>query len=93
MVILIVLDAFLFLKVLRGDLVNFKMTRKVNQRSWIQLGFAHALLVIVCCILTEPVSTQTPQANKNTLVLVDNLAIKETHSTFFRRLQGNYLNF
>jgi len=60
-----------------------------HQRSWIQLGLSQLLLVALCLFFIDCVNTQSPQANKNTLVLVDNLAIKETHSTFFRRLQEN----
>jgi len=46
-------------------------------------------LVLVASFSLGPVTTQPSTANKNTLVLIDNLAIKETHSVFFKKLQDS----
>lgn len=48
------------------------------------------LIVLIASFSLGKVTTQNSSANKNTLVLLDNLAIKETHSMFFRKLQGNH---
>jgi hypothetical protein len=44
-------------------------------------------LVLLATALLLPLSSQF-SASKETLVLLDNLAIKETHSIFFKALQG-----
>lgn len=40
--------------------------------------------------LLLPAIFAVTHAGGNTLVLLDNLAIKETHSIFFKSLQGSY---
>ncbi|OXA58483.1 dolichyl-diphosphooligosaccharide--protein glycosyltransferase 48 kDa subunit [Folsomia candida] len=47
------------------------------------------LIVLIASFSLGKVTTQNSSANKNTLVLLDNLAIKETHSMFFRKLQDS----
>lgn len=46
-----------------------------------------AQVILVLC-LSVVVDITRGQATKSTLVLLDNLAVKETHSTFFRTLQS-----
>lgn len=46
------------------------------------------LLLLISCVLF--ISVCNVRAGGETLVLLDNLAIKETHSMFFKSLKGNY---
>lgn len=48
--------------------------------------------VVACLILVLTIIVTGTSAGGRTLVLLDNLAIKETHSIFFKILQGMYLN-
>jgi len=67
--------------------------RKTMGGGMLSHGWLCCLVLLVATFSLEPVITQTSTANKSTLVLLDNLAIKETHSTFFRKLQGTYKRF